>query len=316
MSIQTRIKPEKTKLRDKKTSTLTDTSYVPGAQSGESEVEISIPALLLIIFGLGAVIFGGIYLFKNGQNGGSVEGTKPVPQTLAEGLVPVEVSLDNVSIQGDNDSDYIFIEYSDFECPYCKMFATGLDFNTGLMNKAQSSYNNILINYVDTGKIKYGYTPYIGVASHKPAATNEVIAYYCAEAQGKEVEFAERVFELSQTNGLGIDGKGALADSINSVAADVGLNASEFDKCYQERDIVSADKIQQKVDNEVRGPWTSVFGSNNFGTPFFVICKVSSEDPGKCKGNAFVGAWPYGDISVEIDNFITADADTSTVDNN
>lgn len=302
MSIQTRVKSDTSGIRAEKTPLKSlDNSGINTAQA--AELEISLPALILIVVGLIALIVGGIYWFKRADTN-TDNGVSPLPNVLSESLVPATITLDNALVKGNSDAQYVFAEYSDFECPYCKMFATGWDPQTNSYNKNNATYDRLNETYVKTGKMRYAYVPYIGVEAHKPAATNEVLGYHCAVAQNKGFEYTEAVFGKTFANGAGIDKKGAQKESIIAIASELSLDVDAFTQCYDKRDIVSIDKNQQKVETEVRSPWVAKYGLKNFGTPFFVLCKVSSEDSNKCVGNVFVGAWPFEDMKKEVDKFM------------
>ncbi len=302
MSIHTNAMPETSKFREQ--SNLRPSDMTPPKKNNDTaELEISVPMLFVIIASIAILIYGGYSLFKNKNNG--TNATKEPPTTLAAGMVDVTVSTEYVSIKPSaKESKYLFITLSDFECPYCKGFSIGFD------GEKESSLVQITKRYIDSGIMKYGFAPFIAVPQHKPASTNETLGFYCALAQDKSKGFAfhDKVFEKTSGNGLGIDNKGAEKGSIIAIAKEVGLNESDFSSCYDKRDIVAIDKIEEKVEKEIKTPWGDKFGSQNFGTPAFAVCKISADNPTTCVGKAYVGAWPYADMKTVIDTFLGADA--------
>jgi len=298
MSIHTNANPETSKIREQ--SNLRPADMTPPKKTQESaELEISLPMLAVLVVALGIVFYAG-YSFFFKKDGATV--VKEPPKSLEEGQVEVTLSTDYLTIRGDEKAKYLFVEFSDFECPYCKGFTVG----TG--DGQPSTFDQIEKQYIKSGVMKFGYAPYTPLAAHKPAATNDTLGFYCAAAQGKAFEFHRKIFEQSLGNGLGIDGKATERGSIIALAKSIGLNESEFAACYDKRDIVSIDKVQEKVKQDVRTPWGDKFGDKYFGTPAFAVCKLSVDNPTTCVGKAYVGAWPYADMKKVIDTFLGVDA--------
>jgi protein-disulfide isomerase len=298
MSIHTNANPETSKIREQ--SNLRPADMTPTKKSQDPvELEISLPMLIVLILAIGVVIYAG-YSFFFKKDGATV--VKNPPATIEEGQVDVTVSLDYLTIRGDEKAKYMFVEISDFECPYCQLFSNGAG------DGKPSTFSQIESQYINTGIMKFGYAPYTPFAGHEPAATSEVIGFYCAKAQNKAFEYHKAVFAKTAGNGLGIDGKGAEKASLVTLAEDLGMNESEFAFCYDKRDIVTISKVQEKIKKEIRTPWGDKFGDKNFGTPAFAVCKLSADNPTTCVGKAYVGAGPYAEMKQIIDTFLGADA--------
>lgn len=272
----------------------------PPKKSQDSvEFELSLPMLIVLIVAFGIVLYAG-YSFFFKKDGGTV--TPKPPTTIEEGQVDVSISTDYLTIRGDEKAKYLFVEVSDFECPYCQLFSVGEG------DGKPSTFDQIESQYITTGIMKFGFAPYAPLASHEPAATSEVLGFFCAKAQGKPFEYHKAVFAKTLANGLGIDGKGAERSAVISLAKDLGLNESEFAACYDKRDIVAVNKVKEQIQKEIRTPWGDKFGDKNFGTPAFAVCKISADNPTTCVGKAYVGAGPYADMKKIIDTFLGADA--------
>jgi len=297
MSIYTNANPETSKIREQ--SNLRPADMTPPKKSQEQvELEVSLPMLIVLVLAVGVVLYTGYsYFFKKDLD----NGTKIPPATLREAQADVTLSLDYIQIKGDQKAKYAFIEFSDFECPFCQQFTVGVG------DGKPSTYAQIKKSYIDSGVMKFGFAPYTPLASHKPAATNDVLGYYCAVAQGKGFEYHEKMFAKTLGNGLGLDGKGSERASIIAFAKDLGLNEQTFTSCFDARDIVAIDRVQEKINKEIRAPWVDKFG-DNFGTPAFAVCKISVDNPATCVGKAYVGAWPYADMKEVLDIFLGADA--------
>jgi len=300
MSIHSNAIPETSKIREQ--TNLRPTDMTPPRKPQESgELEISLPMLVLLVVAVGLLIYGAVTFFGK-KNGPDVTPKTP-PDTLAAGLIDVTVSLDYITILKDTPKvNYIFIEISDFECPYCKVFSIGSG------DGRPSTFAEIRARYIDSGIMKFGYAPYTAVPQHKPAVTNETVGFYCAAAQKKAAEYHEYVFSMTSANGLGIDKKGAERSAILGIAKKIGVNEAEFTACYDKRDIVAIDKVQEKINKEIKTPWGDKYGANYFGTPAFAVCKISADNPTTCVGKAYVGAWPYADMKNVLDTFLGADA--------
>jgi hypothetical protein len=298
MSINTNMTKQSPQLR-----TISDpvgNSDVSVRKSQEvTELEISLPMLLLIIAGIGVMIYGAIYFFA--PKSPATSGAKKPPQTITESLADVtNVSLEDAVVEGDSKAKYIFAVMSDYECPACQFYEIG---TTGI----ESVSSQIKKRYVDTGIIRTAFLPYVLIPSHKPAATSEVLGFFCAKDQGKATQYNTEVFKNSQNNGLGIDGKGTERKSMLALANRIGLDEQKFTECYDKRDIVKMDTVEQRINAQVRNPWVEQKGEY-FGTPAFVICTVNQESPLSCSGKAFVGVFSFEDTKNALDTYLGKDA--------
>jgi hypothetical protein len=298
MSINTNMTKQSPQLR-----TISDpvgNSDVSVRKSQEvTELEISLPMLLVIIIGIGILIYGAIYFF--GPKTAITTGDKKQPETITESLADVtNVSLEDAEVVGDPKAKHIFAVMSDFECPACQFYENG---TTGI----ESVSSQIKKQYVDTGIIRTAFLPYVLVPSHKPAATSEVVGFFCAKDQGKASAYNAEIFKNTLTNGLGIDGKGTERKAMLALIKNIGLDEQKFTECYDKRDIVKMDTIEQRINAQVRNPWTEQKG-DWFGTPAFVICTVNQESPLSCSGKAFVGVFSFEDTKIALDTYLGKDA--------
>lgn len=299
MSINTIAKPQNAKIKVENEPRKV-TPINPQKNEESVEIELNVPVIILFALVAIGLIWGIATLVRNG---GNIAGTKfQLPDTLIETTADVTVTLDDAVIEGSDSAEYVFIEFSDFECPFCRIFSTGID--PRYTTRQVSTLSQIEKDYVDTGKMKYAFFPYALVPSHQPAANNEAVGYFCAKDMGKGLEFAQQIYEKTQMNGLGIDGKGAEKAAIVSVATSLGLNEAEFTSCFDKKDIKRIDTIKERINAEIRKPWTALFREENFGTPAFAVCKISAENPKQCVGKAFVGAWPYADMKEVIESVL------------
>lgn len=149
-------------------------------------------------------------------------------QKKAEALRPVSVEEDH--IYGNPDAAITLIEYSDFECPFCKRFhPTARKLVDG---------SNGEVNWV------YRHFP---LAFHNPGAQKEAEASECAaELGGKDAfwQYGNRIFERTKSNG-----KGFPIENLVPLAKEIGLDEEKFAECLDSGRM--AEKVKKDYDNGV-----------------------------------------------------------------
>jgi len=177
-----------------------------------------------------------------------------VLKTLDEGHLPVK---------GKASAPVTIIEFSDFQCPFCRSFYT-------------QTLPQIEKEYVETGKVKmyYRHLPLAFHAQARPFA----LASECANEQGKFWELHDKIFDEQEKLGQGT--VESTVDDIKAWASEIGLNASQFNQC------LDSEKYAENVDND-----NSVASKvNATGTPTFYI-----------NGKQIVGAQPFSSFKAIID---------------
>jgi len=156
---------------------------------------------------------GGRYFFDMGKIG------LPVGKYLK---LP-EVGDDDIAF-GTKDAKVVIIEFSDFQCPYCKAFQAD-------MNQARKEYGDKIL-------FVYKHLPH----SIHPQAENAALAASCANEQGKFQAYADHLFvkqdEWAKTTGT---------QKFKDYAWRFGINGREFAKCLDTKkyqDKVDADKVE------------------------------------------------------------------------
>lgn len=143
---------------------------------------------------------------------------------LAKNLEPV--SKDD-HIRGNKNAKISLVEYSDFECPYCKAF------HVETLKLLEAYPNDI--------NLVYRHFP---LSFHEPMATKEAIASECVNELGgndKFWQFADLVFERTTSNGKGLDD-----EKISQIVNDVGLSQSKFNSCY------TSGKFDAKIKQQIQ----------------------------------------------------------------
>lgn len=114
-------------------------------------------------------------------------------------------------IGGNKDAEISLIEYSDFECPFCRLF--------------HPTTKKIIETY--GGKVNLVYRHY-PLSFHKNAA-KEAEASECANELGGSDKFwayADKIFERTTSNGTGFP-----LENLVPLAKEIGLNETKFKTC-------------------------------------------------------------------------------------
>lgn len=127
---------------------------------------------------------------------------------------PAEVSADDDAFLGDKDAPVVVIEFSDFQCPFCRTFW-------------RDTLPLIKSKYIDTGKVKFVYRdfPLQFHAGAMPAAQ----AAECAEEQGKFWEMHDKIFAEQDKQGTGTIQFGV--SDLKKWAGQIGLDTNKFNSC-------------------------------------------------------------------------------------
>lgn len=118
--------------------------------------------------------------------------TGETPATLSEVLV--DVSVDDDPVVGDSNAPITIIEFSDYECPFCKRAFV-------------QTYPTLKSNYIDSGKAKFVFRDY-PLPFHDPVATELAVAANCVRQisgdDSKYFEYHDMIFNTTKGNGDGI----------------------------------------------------------------------------------------------------------------
>ncbi|PIS41818.1 MAG: hypothetical protein COT25_01035 [Candidatus Kerfeldbacteria bacterium CG08_land_8_20_14_0_20_42_7] len=180
-----------------------------------------------LVIGIAAFsLFGYVSLLTrvSGDSTTKTASTTNVAQNEAAGTVAGDttgdtntapVSVKPVSdvdhIKGDANAPVTIVEYSDFECPYCKTF--------------HSTIQQITDKYPNDVKLVYRHFP----LSFHANAQKEAEASECvAELGGNDAfwKFTDALYERTTSNGTGF----ALTD-LGPLAKEVGVNQAKFQTC-------------------------------------------------------------------------------------
>jgi len=155
--------------------------------------------------------------------------------------------------QGSADARVTIVEYSDFNCGFCRRFY-------------EETLQRVLNDYVATGKVRFSYKHYPLLA---PSSVWKAEAAECAAAQGRFWDYHGKLFS---TNIFFGEDEGATKRALADLAAELRLDVAMFTAC------LSAGDARRQVEEDTQeGRRLAVSG-----TPSFLI-----------NGRPLVGAQPY-----------------------
>lgn len=232
-----------------------------------------------------AIFLGGlgiaVAIFLTGGLGGSSGVAGDINPSGSGVPSVVEVSVDDDPVLGSADAPVTIIEFSDFECPFCRSFHG-------------ETFSRIKEVYIDTGKVKLVYRD-LPLPFHDPAATNEAVAANCALEQGGDSVYFEYISEIfTRTRG---DGTGIRAGEDVEIAQSLGLDTSAFRSC------LSSDSAREEIAGDLADAEFLAGLIGGIGTPTFFIGK--SDSSGTIKGQVISGAQPFVSFQKVIDGLLS-----------
>lgn len=222
---------------------------------------------------IAAVLVSGTLVFTRGAGAPKSPGTAAANQQLGDQPGGVtKVSTDDDPVLGDANAPLTIIEFSDYECPFCKR-----------------SFGDVLPelkkNYIDTGKLKFVYRDY--PLSFHANAHKEAEAAECARVQGGDAiyfRFHDQIFTQTTSNGTGL----ALS-KLPVIARSFGLDVSKFQQC------LDSGTFKSEVDKDIADGTAAGVS----GTPSWFIGRSSKD--GMINGTLVVGAQPFAAFKALID---------------
>ena len=196
----------------------------------------------------GTVVFGVLFiitLFTGfGINKEDSNRVQPTQQpTIPTGIASVnaEEFIDDDPFLGDKNAPLTIIEFSDFQCPFCKRFR-------------DDTFDQIKSQYINTGKVKFVYRDFPLNSIH-PKAEKAAEAGECADDQGKFWEMHDKIFEgqsIWATSGVSV---------FKQYAQELKLDTKKFNDCLD----------SGKYEDEVNKDLNDASASGGRGTPYFLI---------------------------------------------
>lgn len=186
---------------------------------------------------------------------------------------PVDLKRDHV--RGNPNAVITLIEYTDFECPFCKRFH---DTPKTLLQRYGDRVNWVIRNYP--------------LPFHDPAARTEALAAECvAQLGGSDAywKYADALFANTRSNGAGLPDE----HSVDKLADAAGIKSSSVTRCINDAKGPAAARVDEDIaDGAAAGV---------SGTPATVVRNNKTG-----ASQAVVGALPPEEFTTVIDRMLDA----------
>ena len=173
---------------------------------------------------------------KGTITGDAIGGLPSIPTGITD--VNAEDFVDDDPVLGDKNAPLTIVEFSDFQCPFCK-------------RARDDAIAQIEEQYIKTGKVKLVYRDFPLTSIH-PMAQKSAEAAECADDQGKFWEYHNKIFEKQDSLSIA---------NLKQWASELGLNTNEFNKCLD----------SGKHEDEVNKDASDAVAAGGQGTPFFIV---------------------------------------------
>jgi protein-disulfide isomerase len=222
--------------------------------------KLSIPISIIVAGGLiaGALYYSNIKAAKESAK------VAVAPKEATGEMRPI--SLDD-HIIGNPNADVVIVEYSDTECPYCKVF--------------HATLQRVMSEYGQDGKVAWVYR-HFPIESLHSKAPKEAEALECANELGGPTKFWEytNLIYKTTTSNNSLD-----PAQLPKIAKSVGLDVTAFNTC------LSSGKYKDKVEAD----YQDALKVGGRGTPHSVlVSKDGTKTP-------IQGAQPYESVKSIID---------------
>lgn len=227
-----------------------------------------IPLAIIIV----GVLVAGAVFFSNKErasNTASNTGLTPDTSQSTESTNDVSPLTKKDHIRGNPNAPVKIIEYSDFECPFCKRF--------------HNTMNQIMNEYGQDGQVAWVYRHFPLDKLHPVKALLEAATSECvAEIGGNDAfwQFADRFFELTPSNN-----QTDVDTVLPQIIAELGIDQAAINECVQSGRY--DDHIQENIDNAI--------ATGGSGTPWSIIISENG------KMFPLSGAQPYSAVQQLID---------------
>jgi protein-disulfide isomerase len=229
----------------------------------QNKNNLTIPISIVIA---GVLIAGAVFYSGSKSSVGTTQGSNPTQQVAGsapQAVATVAASVDDDAVLGDPNAPITMIEFSDFQCPFCRKFY-------------KETLPQIKKEYIATGKVKLVYRDF--PLSFHPGATPAAEGTECAREQGKFWEMHDVIFDEQEKQGSGTIQFTAL--DVKKWAGNIGLDTTRFNQC------LDSGKYKQEVEKDV----ADGVAAGVSGTPAIFI-----------NGKLVVGAQPFSAFKVVID---------------
>lgn len=224
---------------------------------------IAIPVAIVVGFGMIAAA-----IFFSGASKAPVETAKNIaPETTQETTVRPVDSTDY--IRGNPNAPILVIEYSDYDCPFCKNF--------------HETMTKVMEEYGVTGKVGWVYRQFPLEQLHPNAPRLSEAAYCVGELGGTDAywKFSDQVFGTREVNDK------TNMTKLPEFAATAGVDKAKFTSC------LDSGKFKDKVAASI----TEGAAAGAQGTPYSIVTVGGQQA-------VINGAQPYTVVKQIIDNLV------------
>ena len=235
----------------------------------ENKSNLALPIAIVIA---GVLVAGA--MFYTNKDGKKIDQPTQKKATQALSVAPV---TDTDSIVGSKNADVVIVEYSDTECPFCKVFHT-------TMQKLMGVYGN-------DNKVAWVYRYMPLDALHKKAR-KEAQAVECAKQQGGNEAFWNYINAVySKTNS-----NDSLPETeLTTIAKSLKLDMTKWSKCLTTEETASIVSAQEQTGKDA--------GAEGTPNNFLIFKKALSEKQIANLVTAFA-KYPEGIIKISDDGKI------------
>ncbi len=246
----------------------TPVAPTPVSQPKSSRTALAIPAAIVFGFALIAVA-----IYMSGSKAplplGNTNNTKEFNNEAPVATGPIRPVDEKDHIRGNPNAPIVIVEYSDYDCPFCKNF--------------HETMQQVMQNYGANGQVAWVYR-HFPIEQLHPSAPRLALASECvAEIAGNDGfwKFSDLVFGERGTN------EPTNMTRLSEFAATAGASKAEFETCLESK------RTQAAVEEDMKDAATA--GAQ--GTPHSIV--LIGDQQGSIKG-----AQPYGVVSQIIETLL------------
>jgi protein-disulfide isomerase len=241
------------------------------SQKSRNGQSLGVPVAIVIA---AVLIAGAIYLKDGGAPktpvnvSDAINGAQQAEQVTPETTVAPVTEADH--IRGNPNAPIMVIEYSDYDCPFCKNF--------------HETMNRIMEEYGATGKVAWVYRQFPIAQLHPNAPKISEAAECVADLGGDEAfwKFSDLVFGEREVN--------APTDmtKLPQFAVEAGVDKSQYELCF------NSGKFTEKVAASIEG----AVNAGARGTPYSIVMVGDQQAP-------INGAQPYEVVKGALDSILS-----------
>ena len=158
---------------------------------------------------------------------------------------------DDDAVRGDEDAPVTIVEFSDYQCPYCKRFH-------------DETFPAIKSKYIDMGKVKFVYRDY-PLGSHAGAYPAALVAECVRDQEGDDAYYKvhDELFEMLAVGNFDYEAMSAFASGL-------GVDGAELKDCFD------SDKFKDEIAKDLADGTAAGIS----GTPGFIVAgmKISGAE--------------------------------------